>query len=235
MSQVKNLVDAIDTFIVGCKADGIWDPIKACCVMAAWDGLNGALIPLKGDAPTNFNFVSGDYDRKTGLKGDGSTKYLDSNRNNNDDPQDDCHVSSYRIRSSGGNQALVAARVGGNVIGSRFLWIDGPAPAFTCNPNADVHDNAGSDLLNVPTFQGVSRASSTSTNGRVNGQSYSFTRTSGSPVSNNLRVFCSANDATPELFSNARMSFYSIGEALDLAALDTRVSNLITAIGAAIP
>jgi hypothetical protein len=35
--------------------------------------------------------------------------------------------------------------------------------------------------------------------------------------------------------TDARLAFYSIGEALDLAALDTRVSNLITAIGAAIP
>jgi hypothetical protein len=36
-------------------------------------------------------------------------------------------------------------------------------------------------------------------------------------------------------YSNARLAFYSIGESLDLAALDTRVSALITAIGAAIP
>ena len=235
MSQVKNLVDAIDTFIAGCKADGIWDPIKACCVMAAWDGLNGALIPLKGDAPTNFNFVSGDYDRKTGLKGDGSTKYLNSNRANNADPQNDAHVSCYRIRSEAGNQALIASREGGTVIGSRFLWLSGGTALFTCNPDADIHDSAGNDVLNIATFQGVSRASSTSTTGRLGGQSYSFTRNSASPINNNLRIFCSAINATPELFSSARISFYSIGEAVDLAALDTRVSNLMTAIGAAIP
>jgi hypothetical protein len=35
--------------------------------------------------------------------------------------------------------------------------------------------------------------------------------------------------------TDARLSFYSIGESLDLAKLDTRVSNLMTAIGAAIP
>jgi hypothetical protein len=35
--------------------------------------------------------------------------------------------------------------------------------------------------------------------------------------------------------TTSRFAFYSIGESLDLAALDTRVSNLITAIGAAIP
>jgi hypothetical protein len=35
--------------------------------------------------------------------------------------------------------------------------------------------------------------------------------------------------------SDARIAFYSIGEALDLALLDARVSTLMTDIGAAIP
>jgi hypothetical protein len=35
--------------------------------------------------------------------------------------------------------------------------------------------------------------------------------------------------------SAARLAFYSIGESIDLAKLDTRVSALITAFGAAIP
>jgi hypothetical protein len=37
------------------------------------------------------------------------------------------------------------------------------------------------------------------------------------------------------LYTNSRLAFYSIGESLDLALLDTRVTALITAIGAAIP
>jgi hypothetical protein len=45
-------------------------------------------------------------------------------------------------------------------------------------------------------------------------------------------------DARPgyatEGFSDARFAFYSIGESLDLAALDARVTALVTAIGAAI-
>jgi len=35
--------------------------------------------------------------------------------------------------------------------------------------------------------------------------------------------------------TNARLAFYSIGESLDLALLDARVTDLINAIGAAIP
>jgi hypothetical protein len=36
-------------------------------------------------------------------------------------------------------------------------------------------------------------------------------------------------------YSNARLAFYSIGESLDLALLDARVTTLINAIAAAIP
>jgi hypothetical protein len=70
---------AINDFVVGCKADGIWDAIKASCIMAGARTLTGALVPLKGTAPTNYNFVPGDYNRKTGLVGDGSSKNLNSN------------------------------------------------------------------------------------------------------------------------------------------------------------
>jgi hypothetical protein len=37
------------------------------------------------------------------------------------------------------------------------------------------------------------------------------------------------------VFSNARIACYSIGESLDLALLDARVTALINAIAAAIP
>jgi hypothetical protein len=49
---------AINDFVVGCKADGIWDAIKSSCIMAGARTLSGALVPLKGTGPTNFNFVT---------------------------------------------------------------------------------------------------------------------------------------------------------------------------------
>jgi hypothetical protein len=71
---------AIDTFVRGCKYDGIWDAIKASCILCGARTLAGALVPLAGAAPSNNNFVDADYNRETGLKGNGSTKYLDSGR-----------------------------------------------------------------------------------------------------------------------------------------------------------
>jgi hypothetical protein len=101
---------AINSFVKGCKNDGIWTAIKASCILAGARTLAGALVPLVGTAPTNFDglFDSGDYNRKTGLIGDGSTKSLDSNRNNNADPQNSKHVSAYATTvSSVGNACYV--------------------------------------------------------------------------------------------------------------------------------
>jgi hypothetical protein len=44
--------DAINAFVVGCKADGIWNAIKASCILAGARTLTGALVPLVGTAPT---------------------------------------------------------------------------------------------------------------------------------------------------------------------------------------
>ena len=49
--------EAYHRFIVGCKDDGIWDAIKASCILAGARTLAGALTPLKGTAPTNNGFL----------------------------------------------------------------------------------------------------------------------------------------------------------------------------------
>ena len=96
--------DAYNDFFVGCKADGTFNALKAACIMAGARTLAGALVPLVSTmpAPTNNNFVAGDYDRETGLVGDGSTKYLNSNRANSADPTDSKHLSVYITSGSSG-------------------------------------------------------------------------------------------------------------------------------------
>ena len=244
MSQVKDLVDAIDAFITGSKADGTWNAIKASCIMAGWDNLNGALTPLAGTAPTNFNFVSADYDRKTGLVGDGSTKYLDSNRNNNADPQDSKHISIYLGISLSSGSATFRSHLGlapgASVTGSSVLATDGSTDAARHRVNGATPAIIGSSAGLSPGFHGANRSTSSQITSRIAGVLTSTASTSETRANANFYVF--ARNLTPnpgfaevDSYSNARLAFYSIGEALDLAALDTRVSNLITAIGAAIP
>ena len=228
MTQAIDLANAINGFVVGCKQDGIWDAIKACCIMAAWDGLDGALYPLKGAAPTNYNFVAGDYNRETGLIGDRSTKYLDSNRNNNSDPQNSRHIALYADIPNNDNRCLIGVRSAGTNTGG--AEIRHTATTY-CNPSTDTATTTAIPSLGL-NFLGYSRSISASYESRRNGSSSTISMTSGAPVSTNVIIYTRTDLA---IASNARLAFYSIGESLDLTKLDTRVSALITAIGAAIP
>ena len=211
---------AINDFVLGCKNDGIWDAIKASCILAGARTLDGALVPLVGTAPTNVSglFVAGDYDRETGLVGDGSTKYLDSNRNNDADPQDNNHNSSFI--STLGNGAVISSASGGSTTGSNIIGSTNMRSRADSTPSFTLASG----------FVGHSRFQSGSFSYRNSGATLSASIASQSPDPTNIRVFASASNR-----GTHRIAFYSIGESLDLALLDTRVSNLITAIGAAIP
>jgi hypothetical protein len=67
---------------------------------------------------------------------------------------------------------------------------------------------------------------------RGNGTNHTKTRASQTPFNGNYFVYLVNGSAS--FYSNARIAFYSMGGGLNLAALDTRVSALYTAIGAAI-
>ena len=219
-----DVAKAINDFVLGCKNDRIWDAIKASCILAGARTLSGALVPLVGTAPTPYFFVEGDYDRETGLVGDGSTKYLDSNRNNDADPQDSKHISVYASTTATNPATYLGAssvsgsthlsRLGTGFLGSRL----NSATGF-------------SSTVQTPTagFIGLNRSNASTYTARNGGTVESITAASASPTGGDLLIFSGIN------LSNARLAFYSIGEALDLAKLDTRVSALITAIGAAIP
>jgi len=218
---------AIADFIVGSKADGIWDAIKASCILMGARTLAGALVPLKGTAPTNFNnnFVGGDYVRKTGLKGNGSNKYLDSNRANNADPQNSNHNAAY-VSEAGTDGILIAS--GFITSGDNALFGSGGAR------------NRNNAIINPPSqvqrtgFLGHSRSVVAEFEIRYDGATVgSGSLTSAPPDANNLFIF--RRNADSAAYYDGRIAFYSIGESLNLASLDTRVSSLFTAIGNAIP
>ena len=213
---------AINNFVIGCKQDGIWSAIKASCILSGARTLNGALQPLVGTAPTNFNFVSGDYNRKTGLVGNRLNKYLSSNRNNNDDDKDDCHVSVYASSLGTVSGAYIGA--GTNASAAKALQL---GIGHKCS-NASFTNDATPETG----FIGVSRSTSASYI-YLNGASLPETIAivSEALLSQIINVFQRGGSA----YSNAHLAFYSIGESLDLALLDARVTALITAFGVAIP
>ena len=220
---------AITNFVVSCKSDGIWDAIKASCILAGARTLNGALVPLKGDAPTNFNFVSDDYDRVMGLKGDGSTKYLDSNRANDADPQDSNHnevfLSSF-VPSSGVFMSSTSSPSGET--GSNELINPSDAPFRVRFRSSDIRD---SELDFSGGMLGASRENETEVIMSVSGVNEVKNLDSQAPNGETVNIFARKNAS---FLTDARVQFYSIGEAVDLAALDARVTTLMTEIEGAL-
>ena len=220
---------AYNSFIKGCKADGIWDAIKASCILAGARKLAGALVPLAGSAPTNYNFVSGDYNRETGLVGDGSTKYLDSNRNNNSDPQDSQHLSVFATADPTYTTTRMAIGAGGSGQSGashiNSIGVSGQMGMRSRSSTAQLISATYAGLLSI------SRASSAGYSYRHNSVPGFIAQVSSTPFNANIQIF--ATEASR--FSDARLAFYSIGESLDLALLDARVSTLMSDLAAAIP
>lgn len=216
---------AINTFVVGCKSDGIWSAIKCSCILAGARTRLGSLTPLVGPAPTSLNFVNGDYDRETGLIGNGTSKYINSNRSNSTDTQNNKHVAIY--------VSTLPGTSGRPMLGLNRLNTEGPGTTLIYNTLTRLHDDSSSAYTAATGFIGMSRSSSSEYTRRNNSSNATITQTSAAPVSRNIVLFADNLQNAP-VYSNARLAFYSIGESLNLALLDARVAQLISDIGAAI-
>jgi hypothetical protein len=221
---------AIHTFVKGCKADGIWPAIKASCIMAGARTLAGALVPLVGPAPTNFNFVAGDYNRKTGLVGNGSTKYLNSNRSSANEMLNNAHLSSFASTHGSAQGGYIGLFNAPTTTVSLVGLGSSQSSRFYLQSTAQI-------ILAVPqnsTLLGISRSTAGQSNTIVNNQTATQANTSTNTTPLNYFIFAYNNNGSPGFYTNARLAFYSIGESLNLTLLDARVTTLINAFGAAI-
>ena len=246
------VTDAISTCLQALVADGILGVsggvlaqaaslIKASCAMQGARTLPGALVPLAADmpAPTNFNFVAGDYNRRTGL-GDPAnvSKYLNSNRAGNADLQDNHHMAVFASTAANGS----SMGAGITQTGTSGLGRRSPSgftnTAVIRSQNGGVPSAIDIDKTDAPWtsgFLGLTRSSSSSFVGRSAGTEKTFTVSSQAPYSQNIYIFGRNNDGVLNDLTAARLNFYSMGSALNLAILDARITALSTAIQAAIP
>lgn len=218
---------AINNFVKGCKNDGIWNAIKASCILAGARTLSGALVPLRGTAPTNFNFVSGDYNRKTGLVGNGTTKYLNSNRKNNADPQNNKHFA-LNVHTASTNAYFGALTTDGTVDGSQLFTNTGGFVRL----NSDVSYVHG-NFDTVTGFIGINRQNSSQISFRISENTIVIQNASAAFPSVDMYVF--ARNFTAIDPTSARFRFYSMGESISLTLLNSRVSTLMTNLSSAIP
>jgi len=220
---------AVDDFFRGIKADNTFSAIKAACLLCGARTLAGALVPLVGTAPTNNNFVDADYNRETGLVGNGSTKYLDSGRENDADPQDSKHLAFFADADSA--SGYMGSLVRSPAVVTTQLW------TFQTNLVLGyVNTATGTSSSYSGGFAATQRIDASTVEVRANGATTVGTGIASSPGNDRSTFVFARNDVgTANAFTDARLAFYSIGESIsDLALLDARVSALVTAIGAAL-
>jgi len=220
---------AINTFVKGCKTDGTWSALTNACIMAGARTIAGAIVPLKGIAPTNNNFVSGDYNRKTGLIGDNSTKSLVTQYNNSSIPTDNDHISCYVTQSP--TIGAVAKVFAGTPTGTGGrIWLRCGTDS-SLNIKNRTSSSTGISIAGEGTtlgFKGHSRNSSTNTIIRSSQTNTTDATASVASTSFLITIFVGISAG----YSDARMSFYSLGTDINLALLDTRITTLMTTLNA---
>lgn len=233
---------AVNSFVLGCKTDGIWSAIKACCILAGARTLTGAMVPLVGTAPISVGFTSSDYNRKTGLKGNGGStpnKYIDTSRRTDADPMTSYHMAAYCTTAPSGTTASGGCLMGddSSSSGNRNTLYCGQGSSnfrYAIRSNGSIYDT-GIAASALTGFVGGARSSSSSMNWVTQNNSGSNTGSAALTSTRNLVVFARQDSGGPNAFTDARIGFYSIGENLDLTKLRTRVTQLFTDLSATIP
>lgn len=154
-------LNALDIFVMGLKSDGVWTKIKWLAPFCG-DDLTAARVLLKKPAgvaaimANSGSFVSGDYAETGaagGLKGNGTSKYLDSGYNpvSQSDSVSDFHLFAY-VRGPISN-ATSRAIAGGNTAGSDVSTILGWLSAGTKEVGQVAGTDAGTDYSPTPGTQ----------------------------------------------------------------------------------
>ena len=190
-------------------------------------GIQGITVPLRSGmtAPSQNNFVAGDLDQLTGLKGDGSTKYLSTGILGTDLLQNDASISGYQTvapTSSG----IIVANLGAP--GGGLLQNDFNAGRYIIGLNGGSNAARTGFAASVGLCC-VERASSSQFRLWAGGAYDTKNVTSVAPLSDEYGVFAFASGST---HYNGRLATYHIGSKLDSATLEALQDTLITEIAA---
>lgn len=213
-----------------------WDAICAgtALLMCGAKTLTGALVPLHKDmpTPTNYNFVSGDYNRKTGLKGDGTTKFLALGVNNNSVPQNDRHLSAWQTEHATVDASRALIGCGPGNVGRSQLMFSTTVRFIRLSYASDAQI---SYTTTENGFWGAYRVSNSAIFDRYGGSTTSHSSGSTTPTNETILAFSRGTSASPSELADSRMPWVSFGRAIDLDALDLAIGEYLTTLAAVLP
>jgi hypothetical protein len=189
-------------------------------------GIQGVTVPLRDGmtVPTQSNFVAGDLNQLTGLKGDASTKYLGTGVSEGSLSQNDSSISVYLTTDR--DVTTTSSYIGGTI--GAFAIVDNATGFRSRHMSTSLKTNGTSTAIGG--IIGISRDNSSDYDWRdvdANGTNIDPSTTQGN---SDVEVFASTGG---NFLCSARLATYHIGPALNLATLeglqDTLMSEIRTA------
>jgi hypothetical protein len=221
--------DATKTLVADLKSAGIWSAMKAIYPMV---GASAAACAqnLKSSSFTG-TFSSGWTFASTGVKGNGSSTYMDTSLTPSGSlSQNSTHLSFYSRTTGNISSNMVEMGSYGNSSGANATYLV-TSYSSTIYPNLNSAESAGGSTpyANRLGFKMFNRVDSSNVRVFNNGtflQSYARTST----TLNNLSLYVGAyhRDDSTTLSNDLECAFSSIGDGLT----DTQASNFYTAVQA---
>jgi hypothetical protein len=238
-ASITSNKSAFNTAFLSMKSSGIWNAIRQACFLVGPSTVAGALVNIKLTGnPTNNNFASGDYNRLTGLKGNGSNKYLNTNISL---PAGSGYSNNHLYTNLTDEGTSAGLNIPQFVIGSNYNGASGKIMCYYYDVinfgrgyRFTQNTQSASEYIEyvfVPASEGkigFSRSGLTFATwaGQDNG-GWIYDESTGSNgvrSGNNFFLFRDPSSSTTNF--DGRSAFYSIGSYLDLPALDGIVETL---------
>jgi len=226
-----NLIDSLVAL-----GGAYWDTAGTITTLCA-KAFAGLTVPLRDGMTvgTSYNFVSGDLNVKTGIKGNGSSKYFGANRNNNEDAQDSNSNSVWITEANTAGVSFVgfmgcgAASNGSNFIGAETTTLNYSFRSRTSSGSIVSYSTGGPRTG----FHGIARTGSANYVYKMGDLTATLTFASQTPFNGDVLVFARGNASNvPGLFSDARMSVYHIGPAVTMTVLEGVLSTFMSEVNA---
>lgn len=213
---LANYIDSLVTL-----GGAYWDTMLSATSFVGV-GIQGITVPLRDGmtVPTQNNFVAADLNQLTGLKGNLSSKWIDTNIGGQTPDQDDNSISTYATEVNTYNNHYLST---GGALGATHIY-----PISSTSLICRI-SGAGAGVNATPLhFAGATRSAASVMNIRANGTDFSNTSTSVQQLTDNFNVFGRPNANR----TDARLATYHIGPALDLATLEGLQDTLLSEIAA---
>jgi len=187
-------------------------------------GIQGVTVPLRDGmtVPTQNNFVAGDLDQLTGLKGGTGSKSIDTNTVGTDYAQDDASLSVYASTTP----TVIGTIAGDSTVSGGMQLRQGASTNIKHSCHGAVQTTVGEFGVGI---LGVSRDNSANYNYRTNATNGTLTQASVTVASGDITLFGASGVSS---LYDGRLATYHAGPALNLATLEALQDTLITEIAA---